>query len=280
MISRGANLPSLWPVALAALVLYCLVGAPPSAKDWQGSKAESFRRGPRIIPSTLLENVAREKKERPNITPKQLAEYANAMLAQKGFNYDFDACDILKASGKPAEGDRLPSMLPETYPYKMEQTDGREINFRIVSMDYGAPCGECFFSIPALQVTKRRMKVLAGSRVYHLKRPEAFFLDEAELVDSSMRKALRTWQLPFQTIPVGISPDGSKLYVPFHTEYALDDLVLELSEDGSVRVRAWGNDKGEWIENHPKDPNNEYLSFMRFRAGERSYIVKFTAPCT
>jgi hypothetical protein len=59
-------------------------------------------------------------------------------------------------------------------------------------------------------------------------------LDEAALVDGTMTKVLRTWQLPYQSVPVGISPDGTKLYVEFY-EHELDALVLELLEDGRVR---------------------------------------------
>lgn len=145
-------------------------------------------------------------------------------------------------------------------------------------------CSECFFQIPALQVTKEEILVLADGRQYSLRRPQTFNLGEAELVDDSLQNVLRTWQLPFQTVPVGISPEGSKLYVEFYEGQAPDDLVLELSEDGKLQFRSRkGVDlkgEGEWIENYPKDPDNDYLSFMRFRARNRNYIVKFIAPCT
>ena len=63
----------------------------------------------------------------------------------------------------------------------------------------------------------------------------------------------------------------------------LDELVLEISEDGRPGFRVKeevGADSGEWIEDHPKDPRNDYLSFMRFRAGGRTHVVRFSGPCT
>jgi hypothetical protein len=39
-------------------------------------------------------------------------------------------------------------------------------------------------------------------------------------------------------------------------------------------------DDGEWIEDHPKDPKNDYLSFKRFRNDGRTHVIRFTGPCT
>lgn len=41
-----------------------------------------------------------------------------------------------------------------------------------------------------------------------------------------------------------------------------------------------GLKQGTWIENFPRDPQNSYLSFMKFEAGNKTYIIRFTAPCT
>ena len=38
--------------------------------------------------------------------------------------------------------------------------------------------------------------------------------------------------------------------------------------------------KGKEIEDHPTDPKNAYLTFIRFSAGDKTYIIRFSAPCT
>ena len=89
--------------------------------------------------------------------------------------------------------------------------------------------------------------------------------------------------MPFQAVPAGISPDGTKLYVDFYKGNNLDDLVLELSENGPPQFRDRAvikSSEGKGLENHPKDPSNSYLSFMSFRVDEKTYHLKFTAPCT
>ena len=89
--------------------------------------------------------------------------------------------------------------------------------------------------------------------------------------------------MPYQAVPVGISPDGTKLYVDFYGGLDLDHLVLEVPEKGTPQFRdraVLQSGEGKSIENHPKDPNNGYLSFISFQVGEKTYRVKFTAPCT
>ena len=119
--------------------------------------------------------------------------------------------------------------------------------------------------------------------MYGLKRPASFVLDEAQLLDPSSKRVLRSWQLPFQTIPEGISADGRSLFLGFHTEFGLDELLLELPEDGRPRFRAKeGTDlgAGEWIDERPRDPHDTFEGYMRFRVGGREHVVRFTGPCT
>jgi hypothetical protein len=128
------------------------------------------------------------------------------------------------------------------------------------------------------------MIVRAEGGVYRLRRPKEFLLDEAVLVDRTLRRVLRAWQMPFQTIPSGVSADGSKLYVEFNEYKGPHELLLELSEDGTLKFRARSEvglrGRGEDILDFPKDPNNAYLSYMRFKVGGKTYIVKFNGPCT
>ena len=131
---------------------------------------------------------------------------------------------------------------------------------------------------------QNEMHLVASGKDYRVRRPASFVLDEAQLVDAAMRRVLRRWQLPYQSVPVGISQDGTKLYVGFYPEYELDNLVLEVADDGRLAFRDRADmrlqGEGVWISNHPKDPENSYLSFIRFQAGDKTYTVRFTAPCT
>lgn len=232
-----------------------------------------------VSPSNVVGQVSERARQSPSLSPVELAAYGNDLIAKKGFDYDFDLCDIL------GQRDRNQNSTAEVVrTYQLSSESGRKLTFRFtIANPNEALCGECWSSIPVLQVTAKEMVLLAGGSRYRVRRPAAFVLDEAHLVDATFKKVLRTWQLPYQAVPVGISPDGTKLYVDFYNGNNLDALVLEVSENGAPQFRdraVTKSSEGKWIEDHPKDPSNAYLSFMSFRVDEKTYHLKFTAPCT
>jgi hypothetical protein len=273
-------------MTLFVLSMLCaLSAAPHTAVNVRSQGAAVPRRAPKILASTILEDLLKRKRQRPRTSPRELAAYGNALLREKGFNYMFDSCGILTATGKSAEEASAPLGTRQTFSYRLERVDGRGVNFQIVDDNNEAGlCSECFFEIPALRVTKREMVIRAEGGVYRLRRPKEFLLDEAMLVDRTLRRVMRTWQMPYQTIPSGVSADGSKLYVEFNEGQGPDELLLELSEGGTLKFRARSEvglrGRGEDILDFPKDPKNAYLSYMRFKVGGKTYIVKFTGPCT
>jgi hypothetical protein len=229
--------------------------------------------------SNIVSEVSHRAKQRPSLTAIELAAFGNELITRKGFDYDFNVCDIL------TERDRANNSSANfVRTYQMTSTADEQLTFRftIANLDESL-CGECWTTVPSLQVTNKEMTLIAQGRQYRVRRPPSFHLDEVQLVDETLKKALRTWQLPFQAVPIGISPDGTKLYVDFYSDYELEQLVLEVSENGPPQFRDRAvikSDEGKNVENHPTDPDNAYLSFTSFRVGEKTYYIKFSGPCT
>jgi hypothetical protein len=226
--------------------------------------------------SPIVGEIVVRRQQQTAISTAELARFANQLVEQKGFDYQFDVCDIVpgRKFTAPTKKVRLPLTL----------TDGKKLSFNVeVESNEESFCGECFSYLPSRQVLKIEMLLIANGKQYRVRRPASLQLDEAFLVDATMKTVLRTWQVPFQTVPIGISPDGKKLYVGLWVGL-VDELVLELSEDGGLvfrdRAEIHLEKEPNWIDNFPKDPSNDYLSFVRFQVGDKSYIVRFTAPCT
>lgn len=242
---------------------------------------------PTLKPSHILDAVRRRKSLGPRLSPAALARYANELLALRGFDYNFDACEIFPPED-PAQHERGPrpggAWARTTLEHRMTRADESGLTFRLVTDERGGMCAECFLTIPALRVTKGSITVVAeGGATYELKRPAAFKLDEAQLLDPGMKRALRTWQLPYQTIPAGVSPDGKSVYLSFYEEAGLDELVLEISEEGSPRFTARAKAaaaKGEWVTDPPREPDDPFEGYMRFSVGRKGHVIRFSGPCT
>ena len=245
------------------------------------------KRAPRIVPSPVFVMMRDRKRSQPNITAEELASFGNGLIAKHGFNYNFNSCEIVEANKNPP---RLPdlSATAKAYYYPLRRVGGGKVTFQIVADVYddipGGMCGECFFDIPSLRVTRDKMLVIAEGRRVWLKRPPEFDLDEVQFVDRTLKKVLRSWQITHQTIPLGLSPDRTKLYIDSRelSDLGVGGLAVEISDAG---VRLVAADKlnlpeGEFLKNFPRDPLNAYLSFMRFGKGRGSYILKFSEPCT
>jgi hypothetical protein len=227
--------------------------------------------------SGIVAAVMERATQAPSLTPVELAAYGNDLIAKNGFDYDFDVCEALNH-------DRNRTLLAKFLTYQLTLTKGGKTSFRF-TMGYpdGGLCGECWTSIPLVQITSKEMTLIAEGERYRVRRPSSFYLDDVQLVDATLKKVLRTWQLPYQAVPIGISADGTKLYVDFYKGLGLDHLVMEVSQNGPPQFRDRAvikSSEPKLIENHPKDPNNAYLSFTSLRVGERIYRLKFFAPCT
>ena len=263
-------------ISLAGIAL--LLTLLPSAIAQTPRKATPVRS---VKGSNILREVSQRARKTPSLTAIELAAYGNELIAKNGFDYRFDLCDILNHRRDQTHSAAAAEIV---HNYQMTSTDGGKRTFKFtIENPNEALCGECWSSIPSLQVTSKEMALIAEGKRYRVRRPPLFILDEAQLVDETLKKVLRTWQLPYQAVPVGISADGTKLYLNFYPGNDLDHLVLELSENGPPQFRDRAvitSSEGETIENHPTDPTNGYLSFVSFRAGEKTYRIKFTAPCT
>jgi len=237
----------------------------------------------RIVPPNLYQEIEKKATAEPDIALATLAKYANDLLAKKGLDFEFDLCEFLAKYNRTPPA-KLGSDKPRTYKLPMTQTDGRPVTFevRLESEAGGGPCGECFITIPASRVTAKDIEVIAAGKKYLVVRPRMFSLDEIDLVDQTMRRVIRTW--PFGGTPVGVSNDGTKLY--FEVNYESTDparILLELSETGAMRFLPRDEiklPKGEEVKKHPTDPKNAYQSFLRFRFGTRSLILRYSEPCT
>ena len=74
---------------------------------------------------------------------------ADALLARRGFDYDFDVCEIFPR--ELPDGGALVATgatgAPHAFRRRLTRLDGRGVTFNLVADDYGGMCAECFLTL-------------------------------------------------------------------------------------------------------------------------------------
>lgn len=166
----------------------------------------------------------------------------------------------------------------------------------------GGMCSECFADFPVRKLTATQVHLMLDGKLFQYKRPKTYILDQMDLMDATMKKVIRSWDVPDQDYPIAISEDGKTLYL--NVAFTKQDEVagqwqplkrgmkpkqeypnslFAISEHDIKFVEAkliLSKQTSEEITKHPIDPQNSYILFKRFRVGKKSFIVRFSAPCT
>lgn len=240
----------------------------------------------KVAPSTLFDRIERVSYDHSAISGLELAAYANTQLKKLGLNYDFEVRSFIKERGlRPAVvfGDHSnPENSEASYVATLKLTDGTQRSF-VIRVGAAGPCGERIASLPVISVGPQEMVMVANGRQYKVKRPSEFGTDSMDLVDETMRKVIHTWEVPYGAVPAGVSPDGQTLFIDDIMPHSGEAVWLAISDTGFrfEPLPPYARQSfGEWIQDHPTDPKNAYLSFMRFRLNGKSLIIRFSAPCT
>jgi len=250
------------------------------------------------FPPKLEEEVQRFIKKRPRISAEKITAYANSVLQRSGYLYEFEIHGLIQNNKlQLVVSERNIDDVEKLYLIPFDLEGGARRSFQIWVSLVGQ-CGENFVYLPAINVTSQNILAVMDGKKYSFKRPAGFLLDEMELVDETLNREIRKWEVPDQTWPVGISADGQTLYLPiWFTESDSDanawflwkqgkksypTSVLAISPTGirfEVAAKALAGQEPEILD-FPEDPNNSYLRYRRFRLKGKTFIIRFSGPCT
>lgn len=241
----------------------------------------------------ILNQIAKIKRQKPSSTAQEIADHANGLLPRLGFDYNLDLEKIITRKIKQRQ----------TKPVKVEGDETRYIKFDLdlVAMSGAkkklavtAPaeglccCGYYYTPIPVTKITPRELTIVIDSKEVVVARPKDIPVVQEYIFGKQEAKPtkLRSWEVPYETYPYGISSDGLKLYVK--TE--IDELLLEISENGSLRFVPKDSKEivteGEDLNKLPPPKEGEILhrsgelGLIRYVLNDVPYVVEFPYPCT
>lgn len=184
--------------------------------------------------SDIFERLEEKKTANPKIKPEEFAAFANDLLARKGLNYEFEldqsVCKIVaerRKKLKPGQPDKIGGR------FMLQPTTGNATNIFIPNIQ-ATPCGKCFATLPVIGADEKDFIVLIQNRNTGFLRSDKLILNEVAHVDNKdVGKTIRSWAVPFRSVPLGVSEDGESLYLPLPSKNTVE-LALIVYENGVV----------------------------------------------
>ena len=244
---------------------------------------------PSVKPSNFISEIRKKKKENPNMTAKELADFGNEFIGKYGFDYTFDWIPKGKENEKvlkefeKGNGEKF-------YPFVFEfmTVIKKPLKLRLMNNRFDHPCFNVI-DLPTTKVDYKTLTLFIEGKQAEFFRPKDFNSEEIVLVDRSLKKTLRKWNVPIDATPVGISEDGRKIYFE-SWEFYQDttdnlketplNLAVEVSEDGELQLIDKSEIKsgeGIIVTADKKDPE---IQFKKYKIGSKEFILNFSNPCT
>ena len=204
----------------------------------------------KITSSTIISDLIEKKKQNPKITNQALADYANELLAKKGFNYNFEMSELFnKFSSKQDFPDTMKEYVIN-FPFEFTLADKRKKTFNLeAKKNLMNQCyDESSPAFPVVRATINQVSVIIDGKPTAVKIPKEFFGTNVQMVDATTKKKVRqNWLTPYSygfsdDSFVGISADGKKIYLSVEDTYVVSDenliikeLALEIATEGTLR---------------------------------------------
>ena len=243
----------------------------------------------KISPSSIISDIRQKKKTNLQISGKELAVFANQILAAKGFNFSFDISELFNQKSPPKEYPPGKRELIINFPFEFSLIDNRKKTFTLTAKkNLRNGCyDESFPAFPLLQATKGTVTVMVKGNPIKLKMPDEFHQLSVFLLGSkTTQKIIQNWILPYnyglsESNFVGISGDGAKLYLKVEDAYLpeleknrqITELALEISPDGKIRFVSMSEvkKKYKWETLNSPTEVNDYL--VRVTINAKSFIL-------
>jgi len=239
-------------------------------------------RYPVIKPANAASDIYAMRKKNRRMSAVALAAYGNALIKKKGYDFSTSDCAIAEANGKNSENDDTNYDKEMPFKYDLEILRRGTMTFQIMAQDWGAPCG-CSFDLPVLQIGENQWTVFANGKPIIVRRPKDFYFEEVKLLDKTFKKTLKTFYKPIDNEVFGIAPDGTKIYTKLSYNYDID-VMLEISDQGTFQIvpRNIPNIIKKTVELTPEQTQQDeaYSEIHHFKSKNKSYFLKYFAPCT
>lgn len=241
----------------------------------------------RILPfgikeSSLITEIRALRTANPKITDSELAKAANDLFQTSGISFKvyFDAANCKKIR------DFKQSQKDPNAPVKLG-AQFQSFGADKVSLALPQPilttvdCGDCYIELPILEITDADFVTPIQGHNIKFQLPPNFTVNKAFLLDNKdPSHIIKSWRIPYRTMPIGVSYDQSVLYVGFENP-ELSALSVAVFDSGAFEVttRAEAEDGGLGKLVKTDKPSESGGQIVRFDRWKTTYLINYKPPC-
>ncbi len=234
-----------------------------------------------INESSLIDQILTAKATNPKIADVDLARSANELFQLNGMAFriylDADTCSKIrevkqkqKDPNAPVKlGVQLQSIGADRAPLTLPQP-----------VLTSAECGDCYIALPILEFTSADFITKIMGHNIKFQRPANFNAEKIYLLDNTdTSKLVKSWNVPFRGVPIGVSHDTAVLYLGF-ADPQLSMLAIAVFDSGEFEIttRAEAEDGGLGVadKSTTNEPRRKVIRFDRWK---EKYLVSYLPPC-
>lgn len=226
--------------------------------------------------SSLFTIVKELRTANPKITTDELVIAANAVLENKGFNFEFhpDAatCEKIKKISDARKDPKAPLNLGTA----LQSVGAEKASLALPEPRFrDAACGNCVIDLPVLELTDDHFINLLKGQNIKFAMPGNLRPESAMLIDAS-GSIKKKWFIPYRTTPIGISYDENVLYIDLN-DPELSELSLAIFGEGvfqfASRKEAIGSGPGSAV------TSDGPTKTVKFEHWKNSYTIRYPSVC-
>ena len=248
--------------------------------------AQFVNSGFTVDSTDIYKDILKHITDNPDSKSEKFAEYANSLVESKGINYSFaldhKICDLVDGEFAKKTNAGLNELFLRGS-FALEKGNATILKFRILRKNRG-PCGRCLVKLPLAVATNQYFMLILKGQMINFRNPKGFEIDQVDLLDKNdSSKIKHSWRVPFRSKPIGISWEGTILYVEIKDKN-LNQLALEVFSNGVIRFVAKNTldlkETGATVQYKGNDNLEKKLSYLSFGKGKERQTIRYSAPCT
>lgn len=237
-----------------------------------------------VTSSDILEEMKKVKISNSKISPEELSKLGDELISAKGLNFTFHFNSELCQKMTETIQKQKDKSKTVRFNAQINSVEGDIANITLPEIQFPTgKCGSCFARMPLSEFGDKEFVSFIQDRIVRFYTPKNLIYEEVNLVSNqNPATVLRTWKVPFHSVPIGISDDGLMIVLQLPSN-ELSEIALLLYDNGTFRFYPKKDldltATSEILKKTPEQINLGNSHLISFTKEKLQYTLKYNTEC-